>query len=68
MTSAGGVAMHAVGRDPEDHPHVAVLVEGVEGSRELDVLCQRMLSALRRDIKWTAVASFAMDFRARNWG
>ena len=28
----------------------AVLVEGVEGGRELDVLCQRMLSALRRDI------------------
>ena len=25
-------------------------------------------TALRRDIKWTAVASFAMDFRARNWG
>ena len=28
----------------------AVLVERVEGTRELDVLCQRMLSALRRDI------------------
>lgn len=25
-------------------------------------------TALRRDLKWTAAASFAMDFRARNWG
>ncbi len=25
-------------------------------------------TALRRDIKWQAAASFAMDFRARNWG
>ncbi len=25
-------------------------------------------TALRRDYKWKAAASFAMDFRARNWG
>jgi diguanylate cyclase (GGDEF)-like protein len=28
----------------------AVLVEGVEGVRELDVLCQRLLGALRREV------------------